>query len=78
MRVIYNNARIEGLEGIYKNPLYFKELDPFATEVFTDDEAIAKAYEERGVKVFKLDGSSWTEKPRRTRKTSKKSEDKGE
>ena len=59
MRVIYSNERIEGLDGAYKNPRYFDGPYPFATEVFTDDETIAKAYIAAGVKVKRLNGKAW-------------------
>lgn len=39
------------MEGCYNNPLFFEGVDKSATEVKTDDDKIAKAYEEVGVPV---------------------------
>lgn len=69
MRVVYSNEKIEGLDGVYKNPRFFDgKKDPFATEVFTDDETIAEVYKDSNVKVFRFDGKPFF-KVKRKRQT---------
>jgi len=61
MRVIYSNKLIKGLEGLYKNPQFFEKPETGATEVYTDDPTIAEIYAKlKGVKIFKLNGKSFT------------------
>jgi len=50
MKFIYSSYKI-GIEGAYRNPLFFKGVDKKATLVLTDDNNIKKFYEDAGVKV---------------------------
>jgi len=76
MRVIYSNTKIKGLEGTYKNPLFFDGIDPFADEVYTDDETIAEAYKKQsGVKIFNLKGKKFSTN---SKKDDNKNADKGD
>jgi len=76
MRLVYSSQRIDGVDGIYKNPIFFnpKDLDGTATEVWTDDEKIAEAYKGK-VEVFTLSGKPFFKKTRRTKKETEKGDE---
>jgi len=50
MTLIYSNTKIEGLEGVYRNPLFFNGVEK-AELVYTDNKKIAEAYKKNGVEV---------------------------
>ena len=78
MRIVYSNKLIEGLEGLYKNPQFFEKPETGATEVYTDDPAIAEVYAKlKGVKIFKLNGKPFTFKKSAKVKNSEKGAENG-
>ena len=50
MTLIYSNTKIDGLEGAYRNPLFFDGIEK-AKLVYTNNKEIAKAYKDAGVEV---------------------------
>jgi hypothetical protein len=46
MRVIYSNDVVDGMGGVYIAPFRFDKPINGATEVYTDDSKIAKAYQD--------------------------------
>jgi len=66
MNIIYSSTHIEGLDGAYRNPALFGDVDTTAEVVYTDHNHIKEAYEAAGVKVEPI-----TKPKRRTKKESK-------
>ncbi len=53
MVVVYSET-ITNIKGVHKSPKYFEEPLSGATEVYSNDEAIKKAYKDIGVKVLPI------------------------
>ena len=49
--VIYSNATVKGLEGVYASPDLFDGDTEYCVLFYTDDAKIKKAYEAKGIKV---------------------------
>ena len=54
MTLIYSNAKVEGLEGAYRNPAFFDGVEEGAEVVYTDDKKIKEAYAAQKVEVKAL------------------------
>ena len=56
MTLIYSSTKVDGLEGAYRNPLFFNGVEK-AELVYTDNVDIAAAYTEAGIKALPLQDS---------------------
>lgn len=51
MNIIYSDKQIKGLGGTYISPRFFDGNTENAEVVYTSDEKIKKAYQEKGIEV---------------------------
>jgi len=54
MKVIYSSKRVEGLIGVYADPLLFNGDTESCTSVYTDSAKIRTVYEAKGIRVEEL------------------------
>jgi rRNA-processing protein FCF1 len=55
MNIIYSKTEIKDLEGIYADPELFNgDTESGKITVYTNDEAIKKAYESKGIEVLAI------------------------
>jgi hypothetical protein len=62
MKVIYSKNKVEGITGIYADPLLFNGDTESCDLVYTNNAKIKLAYEAKGIQVIELPKAKTTKK----------------